>query len=84
MWKWRGEWSRRRNPKTTSWLFVSFVVFFGLFLLVREALPSSIFEPHLEENGVLFVWLLLSLVITISIIILLAGLVRMVLKAISN
>ncbi len=64
LWNWRKELSRKRNPGGTALLSVAFLVFLGFFLLVREVLPSSTFEPHLDTFSTLGVWVILSVVFT--------------------
>ena len=64
LWNWRRELSRKRNPKGTALASVAFLIFLGFFLLVREVLPSSTFEPHLDISGTLVVWVILSVAFT--------------------
>lgn len=77
LWNWREELSRRRNPRGTLFVTVAFLVFLGFFLLVREVLPPSTFEPHFDISGTLGVWIILSVAFTILTFVLMSRTLKM-------
>jgi hypothetical protein len=64
LWDWRKELSRKRCLKGTIVFFLVLLEFLGLFLIVREVLPQSTFEPHLGVAGAISVWVILSFALT--------------------
>ena len=77
LWSWRKELSRKRSSRGTILASAAFLLFLGFFLLVREVLPPSTFDPHLDALGALGVWIVLSVAFTALILVSLSRLVKM-------